>query len=276
MRPGSPFLGIRQVEPCSFDHNHLFSFLFFFFQAEDGIRDLYVTGVQTCALPILRPSPLAAAVATALATVAVARRVLAGRRRRRCGNRLQPGRPALRSPHGRGGSAPILRWTGTRRRETPASSPSRTPASSVPPHVADRCVMTTTSREGGAASRPVLPTRTRSLFLALVSLLATVPAIGLVVTAGSEAEAHGTPMKPGSRTFLYRQDALTGTGEIKPVNPACTAAARAGGATPFSDRFSVPRSDGAVRIRRFVPDGQLCGGGNTRFTGFDTPGADRP
>src|SRR5690349_24180708 len=25
---------------------------FFFFQAEDGIRDLYVTGVQTCALPI--------------------------------------------------------------------------------------------------------------------------------------------------------------------------------------------------------------------------------
>src|SRR3989475_2192835 len=27
--------------------------LFFFFQAEDGIRDLTVTGVQTCALPIL-------------------------------------------------------------------------------------------------------------------------------------------------------------------------------------------------------------------------------
>src|SRR3989440_8634428 len=28
------------------------SYLFFFFQAEDGIRDLIVTGVQTCALPI--------------------------------------------------------------------------------------------------------------------------------------------------------------------------------------------------------------------------------
>src|SRR5690349_24206284 len=28
---------------------------FFFFQAEDGIRDLYVTGVQTCALPISPP-----------------------------------------------------------------------------------------------------------------------------------------------------------------------------------------------------------------------------
>src|SRR5690606_40357723 len=27
---------------------------FFFFQAEDGIRDFHVTGVQTCALPICR------------------------------------------------------------------------------------------------------------------------------------------------------------------------------------------------------------------------------
>src|SRR2546421_3800540 len=30
-------------------------FFFFFFQAEDGIRDLIVTGVQTCALPIFVP-----------------------------------------------------------------------------------------------------------------------------------------------------------------------------------------------------------------------------
>src|SRR2546421_4330185 len=29
---------------------------FFFFQAEDGIRDLIVTGVQTCALPIYAPA----------------------------------------------------------------------------------------------------------------------------------------------------------------------------------------------------------------------------
>src|SRR3712207_8036450 len=29
-------------------------FFFFFFQAEDGIRDIGVTGVQTCALPISR------------------------------------------------------------------------------------------------------------------------------------------------------------------------------------------------------------------------------
>src|SRR2546426_9688562 len=32
------------------------SYLFFFFQAEDGIRDYKVTGVQTCALPICLPA----------------------------------------------------------------------------------------------------------------------------------------------------------------------------------------------------------------------------
>src|SRR5207244_6453363 len=32
-------------------------FVFFFFQAEDGIRDDLVTGVQTCALPILLVAP---------------------------------------------------------------------------------------------------------------------------------------------------------------------------------------------------------------------------
>src|SRR5687768_17707616 len=32
-------------------------FNYFFFQAEDGIRDVAVTGVQTCALPILKDLP---------------------------------------------------------------------------------------------------------------------------------------------------------------------------------------------------------------------------
>src|SRR2546430_7071436 len=34
--------------------------LFFFFQAEDGIRDLTVTGVQTCALPISTSAAISA------------------------------------------------------------------------------------------------------------------------------------------------------------------------------------------------------------------------
>src|SRR6266849_8465186 len=33
-------------------------FIFFFFQAEDGIRDPLVTGVQTCALPIFMAAKL--------------------------------------------------------------------------------------------------------------------------------------------------------------------------------------------------------------------------
>src|SRR5258708_15491959 len=36
-------------------------FIFFFFQAEDGIRDDLVTGVQTCALPISPVRPETAA-----------------------------------------------------------------------------------------------------------------------------------------------------------------------------------------------------------------------
>src|SRR5436309_11094528 len=32
----------------------MFLSCFFFFQAEDGIRDFHVTGVQTCALPIYK------------------------------------------------------------------------------------------------------------------------------------------------------------------------------------------------------------------------------
>src|SRR5690606_39936438 len=39
-----PFQCISRLSSCPF----------FFFQAEDGIRDFHVTGVQTCALPILK------------------------------------------------------------------------------------------------------------------------------------------------------------------------------------------------------------------------------
>src|SRR5207302_4554969 len=61
----------------------------FFFQAEDGIRDFHVTGVQTCALPIserlpARPRILAAAEAAA---VQPGRRAADHRRERR----MQPG-----------------------------------------------------------------------------------------------------------------------------------------------------------------------------------------
>lgn len=121
-----------------------------------------------------------------------------------------------------------------------------------------------------------LPARGRALFLALLALLTTVPALALILAAGAPAQAHGTPMKPGSRTFLCWQDGLTDTGEIKPVNPACKAAQQVSGTTPFYNWFSVLRSDGAGRTRGFVPDGSLCSGGNPNFTGFDLPRDDWP
>src|SRR5260221_8228344 len=47
---------ITSTSVVSYDNTHsngvVMSICFFFFQAEDGIRDHCVTGVQTCALPI--------------------------------------------------------------------------------------------------------------------------------------------------------------------------------------------------------------------------------
>ena len=40
------------VSVSCFYVENVFDIFFFFFQAEDGIRDWSVTGVQTCALPI--------------------------------------------------------------------------------------------------------------------------------------------------------------------------------------------------------------------------------
>src|SRR5947209_12745873 len=53
---------LHEARRCScclfFPLSHVvFFYFFFFFQAEDGIRDIGVTGVQTCALPISQTSP---------------------------------------------------------------------------------------------------------------------------------------------------------------------------------------------------------------------------
>src|SRR5260221_9479818 len=48
-------------------------FCFFFFQAEDGIRDHCVTGVQTCALPICRTSCPPSTAATCCPSGAIAK-----------------------------------------------------------------------------------------------------------------------------------------------------------------------------------------------------------
>src|SRR5216683_7492978 len=55
---------------------------FFFFQAEDGIRDLIVTGVQTCALPISARAPSSTTCTRCSRSWASARAESSGRRSR--------------------------------------------------------------------------------------------------------------------------------------------------------------------------------------------------
>src|SRR2546426_9008302 len=56
----------------------LFFIVFFFFQAEDGIRDYKVTGVQTCALPIYLPDGTQAGVVDVPGHERFIRNMLAG------------------------------------------------------------------------------------------------------------------------------------------------------------------------------------------------------
>src|SRR5699024_11973822 len=54
-----------------FFHFYLYYFVVFFFQAEDGIRDRNVTGVQTCALPISYSSKVSRVVPGTSVTIAL-------------------------------------------------------------------------------------------------------------------------------------------------------------------------------------------------------------
>ncbi|WP_033339339.1 lytic polysaccharide monooxygenase [Catenuloplanes japonicus] len=104
-------------------------------------------------------------------------------------------------------------------------------------------------------------------------LAASMLAVGLAVVINpSGAEAHGAMMTPGARTYLCWQDGLDSTGQIIPQNSACKAATNISGTNVLYNWFSVLRSDGAGRMEGFIPDGQLCSGGNTNFTGFNVAG----
>src|SRR5437868_8104975 len=61
----------------------------FFFQAEDGIRDRNVTGVQTCALPI---SGVTASTSTCITTPRFTRRSASRVGKRGCGSAAMPAR----------------------------------------------------------------------------------------------------------------------------------------------------------------------------------------
>src|SRR5690606_39489644 len=74
--------------------------VFFFFQAEDGIRDFHVTGVQTCALPILSRSSTAVVVTRRETWVSPA-----ARRGRRAGRPTRSGQAPYPTRFGSGPSS---------------------------------------------------------------------------------------------------------------------------------------------------------------------------
>ncbi|MGC4880489.1 lytic polysaccharide monooxygenase auxiliary activity family 9 protein [Micromonospora sp. DT43] len=115
--------------------------------------------------------------------------------------------------------------------------------------------------------------RTAAVLTAALTL-----ALGAVALASSPqpAAAHGAAMTPGSRTYLCWQDGLSQTGEVKPNNPACSAAVAQSGANSLYNWFSVLRSDAGGRTTGFIPDGQLCSGGNPGYKGYDLARTDWP
>jgi chitin-binding protein len=118
---------------------------------------------------------------------------------------------------------------------------------------------------------------TRSRTAALFTAAATLAAGAITLVAGPDpAAAHGAAMAPGSRTYLCWKDGLTSTGEIRPNNPACAAAVAQSGANSLYNWFSVLRSDAGGRTVGYIPDGQLCSGGNSSFSGYDLARNDWP
>src|SRR5207248_4017298 len=95
----------------------LFCF-FFFFQAEDGIRDRTVTGVQTCALPIsgrpvhllLHDAPAGHEWADSRAGAEAWLTIHAGRQSPRCGLEATGLQEAARSEERRVGKECRCRW----------------------------------------------------------------------------------------------------------------------------------------------------------------------
>src|SRR5215475_1552511 len=83
---------------------------FFFFQAEDGIRDFHVTGVQTCALPISpltsRANPRVSSASPWTATISEAKGKV-DERVRVCTRRAYPGREGPLRRHHRGHRAGV-------------------------------------------------------------------------------------------------------------------------------------------------------------------------
>jgi predicted carbohydrate-binding protein with CBM5 and CBM33 domain len=114
--------------------------------------------------------------------------------------------------------------------------------------------------------------------LVLAAATAVLAAGAGALVAAQPAQAHGTMLIPGSRTWLCYQDALQPNGQLTANNPACAAALAKSGTTSLYNWFAVLRSDGNGRTRGFIPDGKLCSGNAVvyDFSGYDLGRSDWP
>lgn len=93
----------------------------------------------------------------------------------------------------------------------------------------------------------------------------------------SPVEAHGAFVSPATRTYACYKDGLAGGGgDINPTNPACVAAVAQGGKQPLWDWFGVLQSNAAGNHRTIIADGQLCGGGTTKYAAYNAARLDWP
>nr|WP_244176868.1 lytic polysaccharide monooxygenase [Streptomyces albus] len=86
-------------------------------------------------------------------------------------------------------------------------------------------------------------------------------------------------MMPGSRQYLCYVDGIGGNGAMSPTNPACAAALAQSGTTPLYNWFAVLDSNGQGRTEGYIPDGEICTGGNNGpydFSGYEAARSDWP
>ncbi|WP_232075698.1 lytic polysaccharide monooxygenase [Phytohabitans suffuscus] len=93
----------------------------------------------------------------------------------------------------------------------------------------------------------------------------------------SSVEAHGAFVSPATRTYAcYVDGRANGGGDLNPTNPACVAAVAQGGKQPLWDFFAVLQSNAGGNHRAIIPDGQLCGGGTTKYAAYNAARTDWP
>ena len=81
--------------------------------------------------------------------------------------------------------------------------------------------------------------------------------------------AHGTMTTPPSRIYSCFL-----SGPETTTDPACVALKNTNGTSPFYDWMSINQANANSNHQAVVPDGKLCSGNNSMFSGLDLPRSD--